>query len=155
MLNSAVEKNLDTGGLAIRFQHICDFLCGTIAEKLAQCFLVVRDAMFFDEGDEIRGRVAGERGFREVFVCGDEVFRTAMDVGEIAAASAGDQDFLADALGTFEHRDSAPTFAGFDGAEQTGGPCAEYQSVKLVDQGKLSSDRGRPFAGFRCGSPQG
>jgi hypothetical protein len=24
-----------------------------------------------------------------------------------------------------------------------------------VDQGKFSSDRGRPFAGFRCGSPQG
>jgi hypothetical protein len=24
-----------------------------------------------------------------------------------------------------------------------------------VDQGKLTSDRGRPFASFRCGSPQG
>ena len=152
-MDSAVEKNLHAGGAAFCFQHVRDVFRGAIAEKLAQGLLVVGDAMFFNQSGEIGGRVTGEGGFRKVFVCGEEVFRPAMQVGEIAPASAGDQDFLADAVGALQHRDTAPAFAGFYGAEQTRGPCAKNQSVKLMHQGKLSSDRGRPFAGFRCGSP--
>jgi hypothetical protein len=154
-MDSAVEKSLHAGGAAFRFQHVRDDFRGVIAEKLAQRLLVVGDVVFFNQRDEIGGRVAGEGGFRKVIVCGDEVFRPAMEVSEIAAASAGDQDFLSDAVGALQYGDTAPAFAGLYGAEQTCGPCAKNQSVKLVDQGKFSSDRGRPFAGFRCGSPQG
>jgi hypothetical protein len=138
--DSAVEKNLYAGGAAFRFQHVSDVFRGAIAEKLAQRLLVVRNAMFFNQRDEIDRRVTGEGGFRKMFVCGDEVLRPAMEVGEIAAASAGDQDFLADAFGALQHRDAAAAFAGFDGAEQAGGAGTKNQSVKLVDQGKLSSD---------------
>jgi hypothetical protein len=35
-----------------------------------------------------------------------------MDVGEIAAAAAGDQNFLADAIGTLEHGNAPSAFAG-------------------------------------------
>ena len=73
--------------------------------------------MFFNQGDEIGGGVAGEGGFQKVFVCGDEVFRPAMEDGEIAAASSGDQDFLADAVGALQHGDASPAFSGFHGAE--------------------------------------
>jgi hypothetical protein len=91
--------------------------------------------MFFNECDEIRGRVAGESGLREVLVRGDKVVRPAMDVGEIATASAGNQNFLADAIGALQHGNVASPFAGLYCTEQPGSPGAKNQSVKLVDQG--------------------
>jgi hypothetical protein len=96
--------------------------------------------MFFNEGDEIRGRVTGQRGFREVFVRGDKIFRPAMKVGEIAAATAGDQDFLADAIGVLQYGDASAAFAGLDGAEQAGGAGAKNQGVKSVNQVRDSSE---------------
>ena len=50
--------------------------------------------MAFDQGDEIGRRVTGQRRFGEVRIGGDKIFRTAMKIGEIAAAAAGDKDFL-------------------------------------------------------------
>ena len=52
-----------------------------------------------------------------------------MQVGEIAAAATGDQDFLADAIGAFEQQDTAPAFAGFEGTHQAGGPGSENDDV--------------------------
>ncbi len=46
----------------------------------------------------------------------DEIFRRAMNVGEVAASSAGDEDFFADAVGVIEKGDAASALAGFDGA---------------------------------------
>jgi len=40
----------------------------------------------------------------------------AMDVGEVAASAAGDEDFFADAVGVIEKGDAASALAGFDGA---------------------------------------
>jgi hypothetical protein len=147
-MDSAVKKDLYTGGSAFRFEHIGNVLCGAIAEKLAQRLLVVRDVMFFNEGDEIRGGVAGQGGFRKVFVRGDEVFRPAMEIREIAAASAGDQDFLTDFICAFDHGDAASAFAGLDGAKQSGGSGAKDQSVKFMNQGRVSSNCGISAAGF-------
>jgi hypothetical protein len=104
--------------------------------------------MLFNESNEIGGSVASQGGFREVLVGGDEVFRTTMEVGEIAAASAGNQDFLSDLIGAFEHSDTASAFAGLDGAEQPGGPGAKNQSVKFMNQGRISSDCVVPAAEF-------
>ena len=72
--------------------------------------------MFFHERDEILGRVSSERGFREVWICGDEIFRRAVNVCEVTASSAGDEDFFANALGVIEKCDAASALAGFDGA---------------------------------------
>ena len=47
---------------------------------------------------------------------GEEVFYAAVEIGEVAAATAGDQNFLPQAVGMFEHRDAAAAFASFDGA---------------------------------------
>ena len=88
----------------------------------------------FDERDEIRRRVACQRGLGEVFVPGDEIFGLAMDICEIAAASTGDQDFPADALRMLQHRDTASALAGLNRAEESRGAAAENQSVKFVNQ---------------------
>src|SRR5437879_12984306 len=98
-LDSALEKNLHFGGTALRFQQVDDVLRGTVAEELSEGFLMVGNAMFFDERDEICGRVARQRGFCKVFVRGNKIFRLAKNVAAVAAAAAGVQDFLGDELG--------------------------------------------------------
>ena len=88
--------------------------------------------MFFHERDEVIGRVAGQRGFREVLVGADEIFGAAMDVREIAAPAPGDEDFLANAIGSFQYGNAASSFAGLGGAEESGCPGAEDEGVKFV-----------------------
>ncbi len=112
-----VQNNLDRGFAALGFEHIGDVLRGALAEKLAERFLVIGNAVFFDQGDEVGRSVACERGFCEMLVCADEILRAAVNVRKIAAAAAGDEDFLADAIGALEYGNAASAFAGFGGAE--------------------------------------
>ena len=116
---------------AFFFEHGDDLLRGAIAEELAESFFVVLDAMLFDEGDEVFWREASEGGFGKVRVRAEEVFGFGADVGEVAAAAAGDEDFFAGAVGVVEEEDAAASFAGFDGCHQAGGACAEDHYVKL------------------------
>jgi len=54
-----IQKDLNISIAALGFQHVGDVLSGTVAEKLAEGFLVVRDVMFFDKLDEVRWPIAG------------------------------------------------------------------------------------------------
>jgi hypothetical protein len=147
-LDFGAQKDLDTGRAALGFQHVGDVLRRTIAEELAKRFLVIWDAMLFHQRDEVRRRVAGERGFCEVLICAEEILRAAVDVREIAAAAAGDEDFLANTIGTLEDGDAAAAFAGFGGAQESCGTSAENQGVKLVGQmsSPLDDNRGRKLS---------
>ncbi len=90
-------------------------LGGAVAERVGRGFFhVPGDAVLFDEGDDVGGGVAGERGFGEVRVGGEKVFGAGVDVGEVAAASAGDEDLLADALGVVEDEDAAVAASGLN-----------------------------------------
>jgi len=55
-----------------------------------------------------------------------------MKVGEIAAATAGDEDFLADAIGKFEDRDAATALPCLDSAKQTRGPGTQNDGVEFA-----------------------
>jgi hypothetical protein len=55
-----------------------------------------------------------------------------VDIGEITASPAGDQDFLPQPLGMFEHGYPPPPPAGFDSTHQSGSAAAENQSVVFV-----------------------
>jgi hypothetical protein len=81
--------------------------------------------MAFDQRDEIGGCVSRQRRFGKVGVRGDEVFRAAMQIREIAASAAGDKDFFAGTRGALEDGNAPPTLPCFDGAHQTGGTSAE------------------------------
>src|SRR5258708_26385251 len=70
---------------------------------------------------------------------GDKVFRLAMQVGEVAAAAAGNQDLFADARGTFEHGDAASALARFDGAYEPSRTAAENDDVKVVGHAYVAS----------------
>ena len=88
--------------------------------------------MFFGERNEICGGVTGESGFGEVRVGGKKVFGLTKEISEVAAATAGDEDLLAESVGSFEDSYTPVALASFDGAHQTGGAAAEDQSVKGV-----------------------
>jgi len=92
-----------------------------VAEELAQRFFVVGDAMLFEECEEIGGSEAGQSRFGEVGIGGKEVVGSGVEIGEIAAASTGDENFLADAVGMFEDSDAATALGSFDGGEEAGG----------------------------------
>jgi hypothetical protein len=88
--DARVEKNLDVSGAAFEFEKISDFGGGIVAEELAEGFFVVGDAMLFEECKKIGGRVTCQGGFCEVGIGGEEIFRGGMEIGEVAAAPAGD-----------------------------------------------------------------
>ena len=64
-------------------------------------------------------------------IFGEEVFGLGMKIREVAAASAGDQDFFADFFGALEEHDVATAFPGFDGAQKAGGAAAEDDYVEV------------------------
>jgi len=61
---------------------------GAVTEQLSEGLFVVADTVFLDRGNDVCGGKAGERRFCEVRIFGEEVFRAAVDVGEVAAASS-------------------------------------------------------------------
>ena len=115
-----IDHDFYIGVAALGFEHGDDLRGGIVAEELAESFFVVGDSVFFDEGDEIGGGVTREGGFGEVRIFGEEVFWLGVEIREVAAAAAGDEDFLADFFGAFEEDDAAAAFSGFDGAQETG-----------------------------------
>jgi hypothetical protein len=52
-----------------------------------------------------------------------------MDVGEVAAPSARDQDLLSRAVGMIDQQDRAAALPRYRGAHQAGGACAEDDGV--------------------------
>jgi len=83
------------GLLHLGAQHGDDVFGGVVAEKLAECFLVIADAVGGHERDEVPLCVAFERRFREMRVLADEIGRRGVHVGEIAPPATRDADFLA------------------------------------------------------------
>jgi hypothetical protein len=134
--DSATENYFYSGGAAFGFEHFQDVLRGAVAEELAQRFLVIGNAMFLDQGDEIRRRESGQCGFREVRICRNEMFRWTLQVGEITPSAAGDQDLLAGTIRALEDRDAPPAFAGLDCAHEPRGPGAQNYRIIFVDHNR-------------------
>ena len=55
-----------------------------------------------------------------------------MEIGEVTAAAAGNEDLLADARSAFEHGNAASALASLDGAHKAGGASAEDDDVEVV-----------------------
>ncbi len=123
--DAGIEEDLNFGGVAFRFEEASDVVGGMVAEELAKSFFVVRDAMLLNQCQKIMRSKASQGGFGEVRIGGKKIFGCGVNVSEIAAAAAGDEDFFADAVGMFDHSDAAAAFAGFDGTEKTCGTGTE------------------------------
>lgn len=93
---------------------------------------MVADSVFLDQGDDVCRCEAGERGFGEVRVFGEEIFRAAMDVGEVASAASGDQDLLADAFRMVQQDNAPATPTCFDCAHHAGRACSQNYDINLL-----------------------
>ena len=85
--------------------------------------------MLLDQGDEVRRRKFRERRLREVRISGGEIVRLTVEVREVAAAAAGDENLLADTISALQNRDAATALASLQRAHQSGGASAENQGI--------------------------
>ena len=60
--HATTTSNLHSGALALRRQHVDNLLRAPVAEELSERLLVIGDAVALDERDEIRRRIARQRG---------------------------------------------------------------------------------------------
>jgi hypothetical protein len=81
--------------------------------------------MFFDHDKEIVRREAGESGFCEMGIGGEEILRSGVNIGEIAATAAGNKDFFADAIRKFNYGNMTATIASFERSKEASGTSAE------------------------------
>src|SRR3981081_946691 len=95
---------------------------------------MIRNTMLFDQGQKVLRRKSGQSRLAEMRIGRQKVFRPAMQIGEIAPAATGDEDLLAYAVGTFEHRHPPPAFAGFDSAHEPRGAPADPGNIESRDQ---------------------
>jgi len=93
---------------------------------------VIGDAMFFNESDEIWRSKAREGRLGKVRIGREEIVGRAMNVGEIASASAGNQDFLAETVGALQHSYAASALPCYHAAEKAGGPATENDGVEFA-----------------------
>ena len=130
--NIHVHQDFHVGRAALPFQHSGDVPSGAVAKKLPQSFFVVRDGMTLHHGDEIGRRVAGQRRFHEVRIRGEEILGTAIKIGKIAAAAAGNQNLFADARGALQNGYAPSPLTGFNGAHQPRGAAAENHGIVVL-----------------------
>ncbi len=77
---------------------------------------MVGDAVLLNQGHEVCRSVSGQRRFSKMRIRRKKILGSSVQVCEIAASAARDQDLLADPLGAFENHYPPAAFAGFDGA---------------------------------------
>ena len=59
----------------------------------------------------------------------EKIFRRDVEVGEVAAAATGNENFLADPLAMFDDKNAPAALAGLDGAHQARGSAADHRYV--------------------------
>ena len=85
-----------------------------------------------DKADEIGWCIARQRRFGEVGIGGEEIAGLRVQVGEVAAATAGDEDLFARPLSALEHGDTAAAAAGFDRGHEARSAAAEDEDIETV-----------------------
>jgi hypothetical protein len=119
--------------ITFALEHVDDLPGGVIAEELAQRLLVPGDSVAFDKLQKVSGLIERQRGLGEVGIGRDEVLRRAMDIGEVATASAGDENFSARLRVVFEEKDATVALSGYCGAHETGCACTQHDYVEFGD----------------------
>ena len=87
-LNFARLPALDTACIAFSEQHVDQVLCRVVAKQLAFVLLVVGNAVFVHQGDEVAWGVTGQGAAAKVRVVAQKIGGADVFVGEIGAATA-------------------------------------------------------------------
>ena len=132
LANGLAARERDIAPGALGEQQVDDLPRRPVAEQLPERLFVPGDAVAFDEGDEVRGRVAAQRRLGEVRVGRDEAIGRGVEVGEVAPPAARDEDLPARRFGVLDHQHAASALAGLARAHQAGRAGAEDDDVVAV-----------------------
>jgi hypothetical protein len=80
-----------------------------------------------------------------------KILGLAVDVREVAAPAAGDENLFAQTVGVLENGDAASAFARFDGAHQASCASAENQCIEVMGHVGVYSLPQRPKPLDACG----
>ena len=128
----AADPDIDAALRAFGQQHGDDGARRAIAEQLSERLLVIGDAMALNERNEIGLRVAAERRLAEVGIAGEKTIRRGIEIGEVAAPAAGDQDFRADLVGMVEQQDFFSALPGRQRAHEARGTRSQNDDVERL-----------------------
>src|SRR6185437_11949060 len=131
-LHMSVQEDLHSSLAAFFFQQRHDIACRSIAEKLAQCFLVIRNFVFGNQCKKILRSISGQRRLAEMWIRGNKVFWSAMDIGKVAAASAGDEDFLPNLVRVIQHSNPLPMLPSLNRAHQPSRAGTENEDIENI-----------------------
>lgn len=132
---ACVRDQFAAAARALGKEHVENGAGRVVAKELAKGFLVPRDAVAIDEFEEMAGLVERERGFGEVRVGGEKAVGRAVNVGEVASAAAGDEDFAAGLRVVFEQDGSASALAGDRGTHEAGGTGSQDRDIERARGG--------------------
>ena len=134
---------VDRSGRTFLEQHRENLARRAVAEELAQRFFVIADTMALDHRDEVALGVAAERGFAEMRIGGEKALGRDLEVGEVAASAAGDQNFRARLRAMLEqqHAPAAPPRA--HRAHHPGRAGAQHDDVERFHQRRRRPSRSR------------
>lgn len=127
-------------GCTFPFQHGDKLARTSVAKLLPELFLVIADAMAFNEADKIPRRIADEGGFAKIGIARKIVFRGRVDIGEVASSPAGNGDFPSDLPVVFQQNHLPSPAGSLKSAHQSGRARADNDHVKC----------GMPMHAGRC-----
>ena len=87
-----------------------------------------------------------------MWIAGNIIFRSGIQIGEVAMAAARDQYFFPDFLVVFQDQDRAPALSGSDGAHEAGGTRSNDNCLKTLSHVRGELRKG--FVGCQCNYPK-
>ena len=94
--------------------------------------LVIADAVTIHQFDKMPLVIARQRGFAEMGILRKKGGRLDIVVGEVAASTAGDQEFLAGFMRMIQNQNPAPATSGRSGTHQSGRTGSDDNDIPLI-----------------------
>ncbi len=127
-----LELQGHAGPVALGQQNVDDLLGALVAEQLAQRLLVIVQAVPVHQIDEVLLGVARQRRLAEVGIRREEGMGPGLMVGEVAAATAADEDLAARLLGVVQHQHGTAPVARLGRTHQPGRSGTDHHHIKLL-----------------------
>jgi hypothetical protein len=124
-----LDADVDIPRCTFGQQHLDYIAGGMVAEQLAEGFFVVWDLMFIDQGDEVVLRIRFQSGFAEMRVLRKEPVMRGVQIGKIAAPTAGDKDFGTHPIGMIQQQYTLSTLPSAQGAHEASGARPQNNDV--------------------------
>ncbi|EGF30320.1 hypothetical protein IMCC9480_1706 [Oxalobacteraceae bacterium IMCC9480] len=122
----------DLTDITFGLKHRNDVFGRVIAEQLALVLFVITNPVALDQAQKILRRIARQRAFAKMRVLRQEIGRAGLQVGEVAAAAAGDTDFFGQLFGVIDQHDLASALASHGCGHHAGRACTNYCHVNML-----------------------